>query len=130
MWINQAQQTVGDNEPYTAPDGTNYPGNYPKGEIFGLSRLPDPDPIVLVPPPITVVTMRQARLALLGAGLLATVNSAIAAMPGTAGEAARITWEFSSEVKRNQPLVSALGGVLGLTTAQLDALFVTASNIP
>lgn len=70
------------------------------------------------------ITMRQARLALLGAGLLSTVNAAIAAMPGAQGEAARIEWEFSSEVKRAQPLVSALGPALGLTGAHLDALFL------
>lgn len=75
------------------------------------------------------VTMRQARLALYGAGLLATVNSAIAGMTGAQGEAARIEWEFSSEVKRNQPLVMALAPVLGMTQAQLDQLFVTAAGL-
>lgn len=44
MWINQAQQTVGDNEPYTAPDGTNYPYNFPKNEIPGLTKLPEVQP--------------------------------------------------------------------------------------
>jgi len=84
------------------------------------------------PEPPTVpqsVTMRQARLALLGAGMLATVNAAIAAMTGTQGDAARIEWEFSSEVKRNQPLVMALGPTLGLSSAQLDALFITAAGL-
>lgn len=76
-----------------------------------------------------VVSMRQARLALLGAGKLAAVNSAIAAMTGMEGEAARIEWEFSSEVRRVQPLVLALGPTLGLTSAQLDALFVAAAAL-
>lgn len=75
------------------------------------------------------VTMRQARLALLCAGMLAAVNAAIAAMPGVQGEAARIEWEFSSEVKRAQPLVMALGPVLGLSDAQLDALFISAGAL-
>ena len=73
------------------------------------------------------VTMRQARLALLGAGMLASVNSAIAGMTGMQGDAARIEWEFSSEVKRHDPLVMALGPTLGLTAAQLDGLFIAAS---
>ena len=73
------------------------------------------------------VTMRQARLALLAAGKLAAVNSAIAAMTGAAGDTARIEWEFSSEVQREQPLVLALGGMLGMSEAQLDALFVAAA---
>ena len=75
------------------------------------------------------VTMRQARLALLGAGMLSAVNAAIAAMPGTQGEAARIEWEFSSEVKRAQPLVMALGGALSLTPDQLDGLFTAAAAL-
>ena len=76
-----------------------------------------------------VVSMRQARLALLVAGLLAAVNTAIAAMPGAAGEAARIEWEYSGEVHRDKALIQALAPVLGLTDAQLDALFVTAAAL-
>ena len=75
------------------------------------------------------VTMRQARTALFNAGLLTTVNTAIAAMPGVAGDVARIQWEFSSDVLRDQPLVTALSSVLGLTAAQLDSLFITASTL-
>jgi hypothetical protein len=75
------------------------------------------------------VTMRQARLALLGAGLLPTVELAIAAMTGTAGDAARIEWEYSNSLKRSQPLVTQLAAGLGLTVGQLDALFLTASTL-
>lgn len=75
------------------------------------------------------VTMRQARLALLGAGLLPAVNAAVAAMPGVAGDAARIEWEFSSEVQRDKALAQALASVLNLTDAQLDALFITAATL-
>lgn len=80
-------------------------------------------------PPITTVTMRQARLALLGAGLLTTVNAAVAGMPGAQGDAARIEWEFSSSVERHRPLITALAAGLGLTDAQLDSLFVTAAAL-
>ena len=79
---------------------------------------------------ITKVTMRQARLALLGAGLLTTVNAAIAAMPGTQGGMARIEWEYSQEVQRDRGLVSALGTQMGMTEAELDALFAVAAAIP
>lgn len=75
------------------------------------------------------VTMRQARLALLQAGKLATVNAAVANMPGDAGEAARIEWEYSQEVHRDKALVLALAPVLGLNDAQLDALFVAAAAL-
>lgn len=75
------------------------------------------------------VTMRQARRALFGAGLLGTVNTAIASMPGAAGEIARIDWDTSSEVMRTWPLVSTLGAALGLTSTQLDALFLKAEKL-
>lgn len=79
---------------------------------------------------ITKVTMRQARLALLGAGKLPAVNAAIAAMQGAQGEAARIEWEYSQEVQRDRGLVSALSSQLGMTEEQLDALFTAAAAIP
>jgi len=84
----------------------------------------------IMPPTIPAfVTMRQARLALDAAGLLDTVSATIAAMTGQAGKSARIEWEFSSEVKRNQPLVLALGPTLGLTSIQLDSLFTAAAGL-
>ena len=75
------------------------------------------------------VTMRQARLALLAAGKLTTANAAIAAMPGTDGDAARIEWEYAHEVRRDSPLVAGMGAVLGLTSEQLDGLFIAAAAI-
>jgi hypothetical protein len=75
------------------------------------------------------VTMRQARLQLLAGGYLATVTEAIAGMTGEAGDAARIEWEYATEVKREQPLTQALMAVLGLTDAQMDELFVAAAAL-
>jgi hypothetical protein len=80
------------------------------------------------PPPPTVITMRQARLALLQAGLLPVVNAAITAMSGSTGDAARIEWEFSSDVVRTRPLITQLATGLGLTSAQLDGLFTLAAS--
>lgn len=77
----------------------------------------------------SVITMRQARLALLGAGLLAGVNDALAAMPGIEGEAARLEWEYATEVRRDSVLVAGLAGVLGLTGAQVDALFIAGARL-
>jgi hypothetical protein len=75
------------------------------------------------------ITMRQAQLALMGAGLLNTVNAAVAAMPGAQGDAARIEWNASSTVERNKPLVLAMASVLGLTAAQIDALFIAGEKL-
>lgn len=76
-----------------------------------------------------VVTMRQARLALLGAGLLDSVSTAIGALPSPAKEAAQIEWEYSQEVQRHNGFVSQLAPILGLTAAQLDGLFIAAASL-
>lgn len=76
-----------------------------------------------------VVSMRQARLALLGAGLLANVEAALAAMPGAEGQAARVEWEYATEVRRDSPRVAELSAALGLTESVLDDLFLTAATL-
>jgi len=75
------------------------------------------------------VTMRQARLALLGSGILTNVDIAINALPSPSKEAARIEWDYSSTVERHRGLVQSLGAAMGLTEAQLDNLFITAAAL-
>lgn len=77
----------------------------------------------------TVVTMRQARLALLQQGLLYQVQTAIDSLPSPQKEAAQIEWDYSSEVHRDKPFVQLLGAALGLTEEQLDNLFTLASTL-
>ena len=86
---------------------------------------PPPEPPV-VP---SAVTMRQARLALLGAGLLDDIDAAINSLPSPQKEAARIEWEYSQEVQRHNGFVSVLAPMLGLTEAQTDALFIAAAGL-
>ena len=75
------------------------------------------------------VTMRQARLALLQAGLYTTVNSTIANLTGDVGDAARIEWEYSQTVQRRYPLIETLSSLLNLSDEQLDALFIQAAQL-
>lgn len=100
----------------------------PEG-VGGDETFSEAQPAPIAPGVPTVVTMRQARLALLQQGLLSQVNQAVAAMPGATGDAARIEWEFSSTVERNRPLVQALVGALGLSSAALDELFLLAASL-
>lgn len=74
---------------------------------------------------VKVVSMRQARLALLQAGLLTSVEEAVAA----GDEAGKITWEYATEVRRDDPLVTNLSAALDLSEGQLDALFSLASTL-
>lgn len=75
------------------------------------------------------VTMRQARLALLGAGLLAGVDAAIDSLSEPDKSAAKIEWEYAAVVQRSSGLVPAMGTALGMTEAQLDALLVGAARL-
>ena len=92
----------------------------------GETLTPPPPAPAAVP---AAVTMRQARLALLGAGLLSSIDAAIAALPSPQKEAAAIEWEYSQEVQRHNGFVSVLAPMLGLTEAQTDALFVQAATL-
>lgn len=84
------------------------------------------DPYIEPPAPIpTIVTMRQARLALHQGGLLTTVNAAISA----GAEADKITWEYATEVKRDDPLVANMATALNLSATDLDNLFTLAASL-
>lgn len=97
------------------------------GELGPVAEYVAPPPPAPVVPQI--VTMRQARLALLGAGLLPMVDAAIAALPSPQKEAALIEWDYSSEVHRNKPFVQTLAAALSLSTEQLDSLFTQAAQL-
>ena len=84
---------------------------------------------VYIPQKVKTVSMRQARLALLQSGLLTQVNSAISNMIGLAGDQARVVWEFSNTVERDNPLIAQLGVALNLTSNQLDDLFTLANAL-
>jgi hypothetical protein len=76
-----------------------------------------------------VVSMRQARIALLAAGHLAAVTAAVAAMPGIEGDVARIEWEYAQDVRRDSPLIGSLAPAVGLSSEQVDALFLAAAAV-
>lgn len=92
----------------------------------GQTLTPPPAPTPSVP---ASVTMRQARLALLGAGLLDDVDAAINGLPSPQKEAARIEWDYSNEVQRHNSFTSMLGAGLGLSAAQIDQLFIQAATL-
>ena len=71
------------------------------------------------------VTMRQARLALLSAGLLDDVEMVVAA----AGRAAQLEWEYAAVVERSNPAVAAVQQQESLTDAQIDDLFREAAKL-
>lgn len=89
-------------------------------EIEATYVLPAPEPIQ-VP---QVVTIRQAKLALLQAGLLDDVDAA-----AQADRATQIEWEYATEVRRNSPTLLTLQTALGLSEQQVNDLFISAALI-
>lgn len=98
----------------------------------GVEMTPSEPIPVRVP---SKVTRRQARQALLLAGLLDDIPVAIAALDDGTPEGnqtmrlAQIEWEDSLEFERARPLVVEIGQAIGLNSEQLDALFVTAAGL-
>lgn len=88
------------------------------------------DGALSIPVP-SAVTPRQARLALLGAGLLAQqVEAGLAAIPDAAQRtAAQIEWEYATVIERNSSLVTVLSAQLGLDAATLDNLFLAGGTL-
>lgn len=83
------------------------------------------EPVQPLPVIPSLVSMRQARLALLQSGLLNNVNSAIE----QGNEADKITWEYATEVNRADSLVQNMAIALQLSETQLDELFTLASTL-
>jgi hypothetical protein len=81
-----------------------------------------------VPP---VITPAQLRLWLNNAGIPAnSVDNAIAAIPDEKQrQEASIRWEYTTEIRRDNPLVDALAQTLGLTEAQVDQAFRDAAKL-
>ena len=78
------------------------------------------------------VTRRQAIQALRIHGITkAMVADALAAIPDDLQrDLAMIEWEDSQVFERNRELVASMGAAFGMNATQLDALFITAGNLP
>jgi hypothetical protein len=87
-----------------------------------------PDPYTPPPAPIPQsVTRFQAKAALHQAGLLPTIEAYMAAQ--TTPVLVRLAWVDAQEFQRASGLLVDAAKALGLTNAELDQLFVAASEI-
>ena len=93
-----------------------------------LPPYPEPTspPAVIVPQRITA---RQAQLALLDAGLLDDVDAIIEALPANVRAQVRIEWDRATHVERGSQVTQMVATALGLTSAQVDSLFVAAAGL-
>lgn len=78
-----------------------------------------------VSPVPTAVSAAQLKLALLGADLLDNVDAFAAAQP----REAQIRWEYSTEFRRDHPMLNAMADAYGLTAAEVDDLFRQAATL-
>lgn len=103
--------------------------------VLPLSALVDMSDFAAIPPPPEPVIIPseianwRARAVLEIAGLLPTVDAAIAALTGDAGIVARSAWNSGAPFVRNGPTVTALSSALGLSSAQVDAMFLQAESL-
>ena len=79
---------------------------------------------------IRSVTPRQMRIALVMSGIsISNIEAVINSLPEPDQSVVRITWEYSVEFQRNNPLIASMGPALGLTTAQIEQLFILAATL-
>ncbi|WP_104663405.1 hypothetical protein [Ensifer adhaerens] len=77
------------------------------------------------------LTARQLRLGLVNANVSpSTVTATIAVMPtGPDRDKAQIEWEYATTFKRTHPLIATVGTALGLSDAEIDALWAAAAAL-
>lgn len=137
VWANAQQTAINLNVkfeelaevlPFTANENDIEPHGR---ELFERAVEGEFGPIAeyVAPPTVVpqVVSKFQGRAALAQAGLLAQVQTYIDAQP--ADSIARMSWEHAQEFRRQSPNVLQIGEALGMTEADLDALFVAAATI-
>jgi hypothetical protein len=97
------------------------------GDLWDGESFTKPEPVVVVP---QVVTRRQAKQALLLADKLSLVQPAIdAILDPTQRALIQIEWDESLEFERTRPSLIAMGTAIGLDSAGIDALFITAATL-
>lgn len=88
----------------------------------GFFPVSDPPPPPAIP---QIVSRMQAKMALNNAGLLSSVESAVA----VADVATQIYWAEASEFHRDHPTLIAMTQALGMSSDQVDDLFTAAGAI-
>jgi hypothetical protein len=93
---------------------------------------PDPEPPSPDPPRLRVVSRFQGREAMWqtphGDTTLFEAAEAVLADPDTPAMYRR-AWDDLQEFRRDSEMLAAVSGMLGLTAAQIDALFILAAGI-
>ncbi len=85
---------------------------------------------LLPPPPPSSVTPLQMRKAIRAAGYKTAVDSYIATLGSTEeGAEALEAWDYALSVERTNPFIDMAASGLGLTSSQVDDLFILAATM-
>lgn len=115
------------------PDGTWTRGGVTVGPCDAATALHTlngmtPDGWETPPPPAAVpqtVALWQAKAALAGVGKLAMATDIVTGIGGTIA----LAWEYGNTIDRSSPALQAMADRLGLSSDDLDNLFIAASKI-
>lgn len=88
--------------------------------------VPPPAPVASIP---TAIQMRQFRLELLNRNLLESVQPAINSITDDVNrQRVQIEWDYSTAINRNAGWFNQIATAMGLSTQDLDSIFVEASK--
>lgn len=124
---------LGDAAQYDPATGANFDGSFltPIGATIDLATVlgalaPIPGVRVVEAPPETV-SNAAARKAIIAAGFYDQVETLINVAGPTSD--VYIAWNYATSFSRNSPLLAAMAQQVGLTSAQIDALFIVAGKV-
>jgi hypothetical protein len=107
------------------------------GDVYFFSVVGSATIEDYVPPPPTApaptvpkeVPMTSGRIALLNKGWLQDVTDFLNGLQGDVGEKARIYFEYSSVIRRDNPVVAMVATAKGWTKDEIDQLFIDAAAL-
>lgn len=77
-----------------------------------------------------IVTPRQFKTAVVMSGIqLSQIDQVINSMQEPDKSIAYIAWEYALEFERTHPLISQIGNSIGLTSKDLDDIFILANSL-
>ncbi|PWE32788.1 hypothetical protein DDZ14_08560 [Maritimibacter sp. 55A14] len=95
------------------------------GSAFTAPPAPDPAEALAAERAGMIVSKFQAKVALLQAGLLSQVETAIQ----SADAVTQLAWAEANEFHRDSPAIAALSAAIGLSETEVDDLFRAAAVI-
>jgi hypothetical protein len=114
---------------------TGLPFSWGPDGVFGVDKLSSADQASLQaviaahdpdkPEVPRAVTQLQCRTILRRQDMMTSVETWLATQDAATNE----QWDYASVIERDSPVIAAAATALGLTSAQVDALFIAAAQV-